>query len=290
MIVRKFTGYAVGSYLLVVAGVAFAALFALNNLLKTVLRRNRIGFVDILLAFLTALVPLVALILAQVRDIQDERLTQAALLLGAALAVFSLVLMLLELFRAQRWKGSRGILGLYTGLLLMIASVTVPLSAAYVADRAGLPAASGISTAAPVSTQVAQAESPTPTRHLSATPTPSPAISPTPTETSTPRPTHTPSATRFTYSTRTPTFTPTAVTPCVASVEYNLRLRAAPNVDSETLLVIPFGTSVELYGRGAPSENDASWWYAAYDGQEGWLDGQYMLVGSACDNLPPRER
>ena len=278
-----------GSYLLVVAGVAFAALFALNNLLKTVLRRNRIGFVDILLAFLTALVPLVALILAQIRDIQDERLTQAALLLGAALAIFSFVLMLLELFRAQRWKGSRGILGLYTGLLLMIASVTVPLSAAYVSSRNGVPAAPGISTAIQQSMQVAQAESSTPARQLSATPTPSPTLSPTPTETGTPRPTHTPSATQFTYSTRTPTFTPTSVTPCIASVEYNLRLRSTPNTDSETLLVIPFGTSVELYGRGQVSENDASWWYAAYEGQEGWLDGQYMLISSACDNLPLRD-
>ena len=278
-----------GSYLLVVAGVAFAALFALNNLLKTLFRRNRIGFVDILLAFLTALVPLAALILAQTREAPDSRITQASLLLGAALAIFSLILLLLELFRAQRWKGSRGILGIYTGLLLMIASITVPLSAAYVADRAGLPAAPGISTAAQQSTQVAQAESPTPTRQISSTPMPSPTLSPTPTETSTPRPTRTPSATRFTYSTRTPTFTPTPVSPCVASVEYNLRLRSAPTTESETLLVIPFGTSVELYGKGIPSGEGANWWYAAYEGQQGWLDGQFMLVGSACDNLPLRE-
>ncbi len=283
-----------GQYLLIAAGVAFAALFALNNLLKTVFRRNRVGFVDLLLAFLVALVPLSGLILAQIRDTPDARVPQAALLLGAALAVFSLLLMLLELFRAQRWKGSRGILGMVTGLLLMLASVTVPLSASLVAQQ-GDQAAAG--TPAPTAAaQLPQGEAPETEAVDDDPPTPSPTPTrppatetPTTAPTETPRPTRTPSATRFLYSTRTPTATLTAVTPCVASVEYNLRLRAAPNTESETLLVIPFGTTVELYGRGAASENEARWWVARYEGQEGWLDGQYLLVGSACDALPLRE-
>ncbi len=67
-----------------------------------------------------------------------------------------------------------------------------------------------------------------------------------------------------------------------------MRLRAAPDTDSETLAVIDYGTTVELYGKGGASENGGQWWYAHYDDLEGWLDGQYMLVGSGCDSLPSR--
>jgi hypothetical protein len=280
----------VGLYLLVGAGALFAALFALNNLLKLLFRRGRIGFVDILLAFLATLVPLAALVLTQTTDAPDELITRAVILLGAVLAAYSLLIVLLELFRAQRLKGSRGILGMISGLLLMIASISVPFSASYITQQAAAPT-SLVDTAAP-STNIAQAETPTAARRTtSPSSTPSPTETPAPTETTTPRPTRTPLATRFQYSTRTPTPTATNVTPCVASVEYNLRLRAAPNADSETLLVIPFGTTVELYGRGIPSANvagdaEALWWYSTYEGQSGWLDGQFMLVSSACDSLP----
>lgn len=284
-----------GLYLLVGSGVLFAALFAFNNLLKLLLRRGRIGFLDLLLTFLTTLIPLAALILTQTTDAPDANVARAVIVLGAALAVFSLILLLLELFRAQRWKGSRGILGLVSGLLLMITSISVPFSAAYINQQAAAPT-SIVDTAVPAtaSTSVAQAGTPTAIRRTtSPTWTISPTVTSAPTETNTPRATITPLATHFQYSTRTPTPTPTDVTPCVASVEYNLRLRAAPNVDSETLLVIPFGTTVELYGRGIPSENaegvGAFWWYTVYEGKEGWLDGQYMLVGSACDSLPLRD-
>lgn len=275
-------------YLLLGAGALFAALFALNNLLKLLFRRGKIGFVDLLLTFLTTLVPLAALVIAQTTDEPDANLPRAVILLGAALAAFSLILMLLELFRAQRLKGSRGILGLVSGLLLMVASVSVPFSASTINQQAAAPT-SLVNTAAPtLGTVIAGAGTPTASRRA-ASPTASATPTLAPTETSTPRATPTSSATRFQFSTRTPTPTPTDVTPCVASVEYNLRLRAAPNAESETLLVIPFGTTVELYGRGTPSENNAFWWYTVYEGQSGWLDGQYMLVGSACDNLPLRD-
>ncbi|MEP7290476.1 MAG: hypothetical protein ABI835_01780 [Chloroflexota bacterium] len=286
-----------GSYLLLAAGVLFAALFALNNLLKTLFRRHKIGFADTLLAFLVTLVPLAALILAQTTsDTPDGRITRLALWLGAGLAVFSLLLTLLELFRAQRLKGSRGILGMVAGLLLMIASISVPMTAAYITDQASEPAAAPRivlqSSATSDSSQIEAAASAevnqTPTGNWTPTML-TPSSTPTALPSNTPRPTRTPSATRFQYSTRTPTPTPTPVTPCVASVEYNLRLRAAPSAVSETLLVIPFSTTVELYGKGIPSEGESRWWYTVYEGQSGWLDGQYMLVGSACDTLPLRE-
>lgn len=413
-----------GAYLLVGAGAIFAALFALNNLLKTILRRQRIGFVDLLLTFLTALILLIGLVLAHLPDaapdgIPDARIARAVLLIGGGLAAFSLIVLIAELFRPQRLRGSRGILGLYSGLLLMIAAFAVPFMGAYVSVQAIVavptvvasptPAATvevGAATSEPESdgqtaqlfkaisaavvdeidvdpavvTDALQQGTPlaqiitenggsvdhvidaiteimrasiresaargeinalqaalalsqmpnlirlavnsdlnafaarlsgstpdpnaTPTALFAfatestvsatsaATATRPPKRSPTPTasptRTSTPDFTPTPSATRFHYSTRTPTPTFTAVTPCLASVEYNLRLRSAPDTGSETLAVIDYGTTVELYGKGGASADGASWWYAHYDGLEGWLDGQYMIVGSGCDHLPSR--
>ncbi len=136
------------AYLLIGAGALFAVLFALNNLIKTILRRQRIGFVDLLLTFLTALILLIGLVLAHlpaaaVDGEPDARIAQAVLLIGGGLAVFSLIVLIAELFRPQRLRGSRGILGLYSGLLLMVAAFAVPFMGAYVSvqEIAALPTA-----------------------------------------------------------------------------------------------------------------------------------------------------
>jgi hypothetical protein len=131
------------------------------------------------------------------------------------------------------------------------------------------------------------AETPTvePTAFASEPPT----TAPTRTASATPRPTETrvqasptPSATRFQYSTRTPTPPPTAPAPCLATVNYNLRLRAAPSTESETLGVIPYSSSVALTGRSA----DSRWWQTTFEGQTGWVDGQYLAFSAGCDALP----
>jgi hypothetical protein len=103
-----------------------------------------------------------------------------------------------------------------------------------------------------------------------------------PTNTATSHPITTPTATRFHFSTRTPTPTPTPVTPCLASVEYNLRLRASPTQESDTLVVIPYTTTIELYGHSAGS----AWWLTTYDGQTGWVDGTYLMLSASCAILP----
>jgi uncharacterized protein YraI len=61
-----------------------------------------------------------------------------------------------------------------------------------------------------------------------------------------------------------------------------LRLRTAPNADAETLLVIPFATTIELYARN----NDSTWWQTVFDGQTGWVDGEFVTVSAACSALP----
>lgn len=284
-----------GAYLLVAVGVIFVALFALNNLIKTLFRRPKIGFLDILLTFMTTLVLLVGLILTQTAGTRannaDPRVGQVVTVAGAALAVFSLLILLLEIFRPQRLKGSRGVLGMYTGLLLMLASVGVPIAATTFTTPEATPVLQAVSAQETDQTQTEEATASTATPRASATsrPTSTPENTDTPQPTDPPRATATASATRFHYSTRTPTPTPTLVTPCVASVEYNLRLRVAPNRDSETLLTIPYGTTIELYAHGDASENGARWWYTTYEGQQGWVDGQFMLVSAACDSLPARE-
>ncbi len=430
-----------GIYLLVGAGIVFSLLFALNNLLKTIFRRPTIGFLDLLLTFMTTLVLLASLIAAQTEAQPDGHIAQAALYVGGGLAAFSLVIALLELIRPPRLKGSRGILGFFSGLLLIAASFGVPFVAIYfsvqtqasaaaasptqivqvgtpqptdpnatptvdltkearnnaifkaisqivtdeihidinsvtsalnagtplavivsehggnidhvvsaitvlmqdsvrealaagtvnplqaalaisqmenfiriavnsdfnqLGGRLGLATQDPNSTPAPlftfptdemtlVASTTVQSPSASMTPLASSTvqlPSLTPTLSATPTASNTPRPTRTPrppTATLFHFSTRTPTATPTLVTPCIASVQYNLRLRAAPNMDAETLLTIPFGTTLDLYGKGFASDNGALWWYAGYEGQSGWVDGQYLVVSAACDRLPVRE-
>ncbi|MBI1259393.1 MAG: hypothetical protein GC204_18150 [Chloroflexi bacterium] len=419
-----------GLYLLVGAGIVFSLLFALNNLLKTIFRRPKIGFLDLLLTFMTTLVLLASLIVAQTQESPDGHIAQVALYVGGGLAAFSLLVTLLELIRPPRLKGSRGILGIYSGLLLVIASFGVPFAAAYfsvqteaaaaptqvaqastpgtaaalsteeidltrqarsnaifksisqiVTDeihidvstvtkalQAGTPLATiidahggsvehvisaitllmqdnvrqalaagdinpiqaalaisqmenfiriavnsdfnqlggrlGLATQDPNLTQTpfftfptdetesasstVQSAPQSPAFMASSTVQSSP-VKPTVSATRTPRPTHTPMPTMFHFSTRTPTPTPTLVTPCVASVQYNLRLRAAPDRAAETLLTIPFGTTITLFAKGSASDNGALWWYASYQDQTGWVDGQYMIVSAACDSLPFRE-
>ena len=112
-------------------GIIFTVLFALNNLLKTIFRRPKIGFLDLLLTFMTTLVLLASLIVAQTMNRPTGISLRSPYTSAAALAAFSLLVTLLELIRPPRLKGSRGILGIYSGLLLVVASFGVPFAAVY---------------------------------------------------------------------------------------------------------------------------------------------------------------
>jgi uncharacterized protein YraI len=65
---------------------------------------------------------------------------------------------------------------------------------------------------------------------------------------------------------------------------FNLRLRAAPNAEAETLLTIPFAESIALTAQSA----DGAWFETAYDGQSGWVAGEYLTPGPGCDALMTR--
>lgn len=145
------------------------------------------------------------------------------------------------------------------------------------------------------------------TTTVTALPTLEPSATRTPRATETPYPTITPLITRAltltpqpslpegeTIGTLTPgggaAIVPRATTPgdlpapCIAGVNYNLRLRTAPTRDSETIAVIPFGEAIALYGKNA----DATWWYAEYQGTFGWVDGEFLTIGVSCARLPAR--
>ena len=126
---------------------------------------------------------------------------------------------------------------------------------------------------------------PTGTPLPSLTPSPTATLSPTPTATRTPFPTLSPTPTRERFVTPSPTATPTLPNPCLATSLFNVNLRSAPDANtSQVVAVIPFDSTVTLY---APNP-ERTWWFGQYEGQEGWLNGEFIRVTRACDALPPR--
>ncbi len=124
-----------------------------------------------------------------------------------------------------------------------------------------------------------------------------PAPSPTPTIPTTPTPT-VPRPTRIAFPTATPTpaasATPAADATGAASsgalgaqtcgiiVDYNLNLRNQPSTDGSTVLIsIPFGSTVS-----ADARNSTNWYHVAYEGQIGWVSGDYVTASAACADLP----
>jgi hypothetical protein len=127
--------------------------------------------------------------------------------------------------------------------------------------------------------------SPSATATFTATVTASSTLTRTPTQTRTPRPTETPTATRQRFVTSTPTFTPTLPEPCLASAVYNLNMRAEPATTSDLILTIPFDTVLSLYG----SNEDQTWWFTLYEGQQGWVSDEFVNTSPACAALPVRD-
>ncbi len=125
---------------------------------------------------------------------------------------------------------------------------------------------------------------PTPTEPATATPIPTETPTLTPTLTRTPRPTETPTPTRLGFVTRTPIPSPTLPDPCLATVDFNLNVRAEPSTDTELVTVIPFGTAVSVFA----SNEDRTWWLVSYEGETGWVDGEFITRTASCDNLPSR--
>ncbi|MBL8156220.1 MAG: SH3 domain-containing protein [Anaerolineae bacterium] len=264
--------------LLVIMGGVFAALFILIGLVKAFAAQSRITFWDTLLAFLAALVTLTGLVESAMTAQPEPLPQQIALGIAAGLVVVGLLVMLLELRREQRLKGSRGVFAIGIGLLLAAsAALIVPR----MSERILLPV---LATATPIRVAALEPSPTAPGPSATPTRTPSPTVSATPTLTRTPRPTATASPTRFVFLTRTPEPTPTLPNPCLARTVYNVNLRAEPSLDAAVVMTIPFDITVTLFGR----TEDSLWWFGEYDDQAGWLKGEFLDLSASCAALPPR--
>lgn len=264
--------------LLVITGGVFAVLFILVGLVKAFAAQSRITFWDTLLAFLAALVTLIGLVESAMTAQPEPLPQQIALGIAAGLGGLGLLVMLLELRREQRLKGSRGVFAVGIGLLLAAsAAVIVPR----MSERILLPV---LATATPIRVAALQPTATPPGPSATPTHTPSPTVTPTPTLTRTPRPTATATPTRFVFLTRTPEPTATLPNPCLARTLYNVNLRAEPSLDAAVVATISFDITVTLFGR----TEDSQWWFGEYDDQAGWLKGEFLDLSASCAALPPR--
>jgi hypothetical protein len=263
--------------------VVCAVLFLLNIVIKTLLRKERVGFIDLLLALAAAMSFVVLLTENAAQSVENVQTAQFVLLLGLAIVSVGLIMKVVEWARGWKQFGTRGMLGVGTGALIALSTFSIPLTAETFIIPTPTPiriAQASAQTDVSASSAAVATNTPRPT----ATATPRPSLTPAPTLTSTPRPTATVTATRWTFATRTPLPTATLVTPCLGSVDNNLRLRTEPNRESDTLVVIPFGTTIMIYGRNEPS----TWWYTEHEGQQGWVDGEFLTLSAACAELPAR--
>jgi hypothetical protein len=269
-------------FVFVVIGGLFGLLLVLNGLLQAARRSAKIGFWHTLLAFLAALLPLAGVIRAAQFGPANPLLERGALLIGGVLVVSGLIIALIEVFRPERLKASRGILSIGAGGLLIATTLIVPGVSQNVLQPA-------LATATPISIAAVRATAtdiPDETAWPEASPTLTPTPSPTATLTATRvQPSPTPTATRFRFATRTPEPTPTLPNPCLALTRFNVNLRTLPDLDAEVLVVIPFDTTVTLFGRN----DDSSWWLAQHEGQTGWLKGEFLNVTTSCAELSVRE-
>jgi len=105
-------------------GAISTVLFIINNLTRTALRQQTLKLSEIALAFFVVLLPAIALILNNIDDATFGILEQITLLIIIPLIIIHIGLTIVELFREQRLKQSRGLLGLGTAILLIIATTS----------------------------------------------------------------------------------------------------------------------------------------------------------------------
>ena len=290
------------SILLNVAGVVFSLLFIVITIIRAAQGREKVSFFETLLAFLALMLPLLALVNNNASE-QPLPLVSAT---PIGIAVMVIVIGFITLLIEQRKPGRklnqrRGILGIGIGVLLVIATLVVPLvsrltsfSPMMGAQTFGIASAASDDLANAVDTaqgrsQVQPSETPLPlmatntsgaiAMQLSATPTRLPSATPTPTNTPyvlvSPTPGTVTNGSQL-NATRTAT--------CLAVVNNNLNLRSGAGTDYQLLLTIPSGTTLDVSGW-----NEASnWWFVHYQAQTGWVSGDYLTLGASCADLSVR--
>lgn len=108
-------------FVLFVSGAICTILLILNNLFRTVTRRQTITFWELLLAFFVLILPLSALLVDNQETARFDNLEQAVLLIVIPLAIFSVGLTIVEAFQ-KGLRHSRGVLGIGIALLLLVST------------------------------------------------------------------------------------------------------------------------------------------------------------------------
>ncbi len=103
-------------------GALCVLLLLLNNLYRTLRRHKAMTFWELTLTFSTVLLLVVALLLDNLQDARFDTIEQMVLLVIIPLLLLSLALTVIESLRPQRLRGSRGVMGIGSALLLLFAS------------------------------------------------------------------------------------------------------------------------------------------------------------------------
>ncbi len=98
----------------------FAILYGLMSLIRAFRKHPKITFFDLILVFMVALLPLVAVVNDNQENTQFGLIEISSAILGIGGVVGGIFITLLELRRPERLKQSRGMLGMGTGILLLI--------------------------------------------------------------------------------------------------------------------------------------------------------------------------
>lgn len=170
---------------------------------------------------------------------------------------------------------SIGLLCAGTGIFALVCAVILPV----LPTQFTLPAPTLIPTTTATTLLTAL---PTRTPRITGTVTPIPSLTTTPT--AVPTLTATPTYGLPTLPTSIlPSATVTATpVPCTVTVNRNVNLRRGPSAETELITTIPFDTVLNVTGRS----QDKVWWRVVYNGQVGWVNGEFVTPESSCRQVP----
>ncbi len=106
--------------LLLIASILCATLYGLSGFIRAFRKRRNITFIDLVLVFMMALFPLVAVVNDNREDTQFSTIEIISTLIAIGITIGGMVIALIELSRPQRLKQSRGMLGMGTGVLMLV--------------------------------------------------------------------------------------------------------------------------------------------------------------------------
>jgi hypothetical protein len=286
--------------LLVAASALFSLIFVSLSILRAAQSREKVSFIETLLAFLALVLALLAMIMNAGIAQPSPLVNQAAIGLGILVGLTSLITLILERRKPGRpFSQRRSVFGLGLGLLFVISSFVAPVvaklplpgqsptaepvSAVSAANDRTVAAVSTVIPTATLEKPIALVPSATPDAallQLSATPTRFP--SPTPTPTNTPYIIATTTANTADAAVPADQSSASASTDCLGVVRQNVNLRDGAGTEFKLLLTIPFSTTLNISARNKAS----TWWYVRYNNQSGWVSGEYVNADASCADLP----